>query len=57
MPEETSIDPALVTFDVITLLPVPPVLWRTPWLVKDDDVRQVPPASVIEPRLVQALVG
>ena len=57
VPEEASIVPVLVTFDVTTAVAVPPVPSSRPWLVTDDDVRLASPASMIEPRSVQELVG
>ena len=57
VPEEASIVPVLITFDVTTPVPVPTVPSSRPWLVTDDDVRLASPASMIEPRLVQELVG
>ena len=55
VPEETSAVPSLVAFGVMTLVPVPPVFSKRPWLVIADDF-DLPSAMPLLSRMSQVPV-
>ena len=60
VPDETSAVPSLVAFGAMTLVPVPPVFSKRPWLVIADDVDEpsaIPLLSMMSQVPVEAIVS